>query len=181
MEVIDNYLPEHLFKPIEEFFMFSGIGYSHDNCATNIRTCQWSFRNHTNHFDDGYYQFYHPVFDNNYILSDSFSLFEPIFKHENIMSLYRIQSNLNPSSEKLKFYGNGFHTDNNRCNDENPPCMTTSILYINTNDGYTQFEESGERVESVRNRMLKFPCHLKHTGTNCTDEQMRIVVNFNWF
>ena len=57
---------------------------------------------------------------------------------------------------------------------------TTSIFYVNTNNGYTKFED-GTKVESVANRMLTFPANMKHIGTSCTDEQTRVVINFNYF
>ena len=56
----------------------------------------------------------------------------------------------------------------------------TSIFYVNTNNGYTLFED-GTKVESVANRMLTFPTNMKHTGTSCTDSQTRIVINFNYY
>ena len=37
----------------------------------------------------------------------------------------------------------------------------TSILYINTNDGYTKFED-GTIVESVENRLVTFDSRMKH-------------------
>ena len=57
---------------------------------------------------------------------------------------------------------------------------TTSIFYINTNDGYTKFED-GTKIESIANRMITFPANINHTGTSCTDEQTRVVINFNYF
>ena len=64
--------------------------------------------------------------------------------------------------------------------EEKPKQWTTSIFYINTNNGYTKFE-NGEKVESVANRMVTFSTNLKHTGTSCTDERTRVVINFNYF
>ena len=57
---------------------------------------------------------------------------------------------------------------------------TTSIFYVNTNNGYTEFED-GTKIESVANRMVTFPTNLKHRGTSCTDEKIRVVINFNYF
>ena len=37
--------------------------------------------------------------------------------------------------------------------------LTTSIFYVNTNNGYTKFED-GSIVESVANRMLIFDSNL---------------------
>ena len=58
--------------------------------------------------------------------------------------------------------------------------ITTSIFYVNTNNGYTKFED-GTKVESVANRLVSFPANKKHTGTSCTDEKTRVVINFNYF
>jgi len=56
---------------------------------------------------------------------------------------------------------------------------TTSILYINTNNGYTEFED-GTIVESVANRLVAFPANIKHRGVSQTDEETRILINFNY-
>ena len=56
---------------------------------------------------------------------------------------------------------------------------TTAVFYINTNNGYTEFED-GTRSESIANRMVTFPANLKHRGTTCSDEKTRIVINFNY-
>ena len=57
---------------------------------------------------------------------------------------------------------------------------TTSIFYMNTNNGYTKFED-GTKIESVANRLVSFPSNMKHKGTSCTDEKTRVVINFNHF
>ena len=58
--------------------------------------------------------------------------------------------------------------------------LKTSIYYINSNDGYTEFED-GTRIESVANRLITFPQHIKHRGTTCTNKPYRMVINFNYF
>ena len=50
---------------------------------------------------------------------------------------------------------------------------------MNTNNGYTEFEK-GDIVESVENRMVIFDSNLKHQTVTCTDEKIRIVINFNY-
>ena len=55
----------------------------------------------------------------------------------------------------------------------------TSILYMNTNNGYTKFKKGG-KVKSVENRMVIFPSDLEHQGFTCTDNQRRVVINFNF-
>ena len=51
---------------------------------------------------------------------------------------------------------------------------------MNSNDGYTLFED-GTKVESVANRLVRFPASIKHTGTTCTNANRRVLINFNWF
>ena len=75
---------------------------------------------------------------------------------------------------------NPFHSDLGKMSEEKQKQWMTSIFYVNTNDGYTVFED-GTKVESVANRMISFPANLKHTGTTCTDQQTRIVINFNYY
>ena len=62
-----------------------------------------------------------------------------------------------------------------------PDDMLTSILYLNTNNGYTKFK-SGEKVESVANRLVTFPSMMMHTGTtNTCNSPYRMCMNINWF
>ena len=56
---------------------------------------------------------------------------------------------------------------------------TTGILYINTCNGYTKFE-NGKKVKSVENTYVEFDSTLKHTGTTCTDTDRRLVLNINY-
>ena len=57
--------------------------------------------------------------------------------------------------------------------------ITTAILYLNTNNGYTEFK-SGDKVKSVSNRVVVFDSNLKHRTVTCTDQKTRIVINFNY-
>ena len=50
---------------------------------------------------------------------------------------------------------------------------------MNTCNGYTKLKKGG-KVKSVANRMLIFDSDLEHAGFTCTDEQNRVVVNFNY-
>ena len=57
----------------------------------------------------------------------------------------------------------------------------TAILYLNTNNGYTKFQQNGlQDVHSVANRLVTFYGGLKHAGASCTDENTRIVLNINY-
>ena len=51
---------------------------------------------------------------------------------------------------------------------------------MNTCNGYTHFED-GSKVHSVANRLAIFPSTMFHSGSTCTDKDMRVVINFNYF
>ena len=74
----------------------------------------------------------------------------------------------------------GLPTDMKDFTPEQAKHWTTSILYINSNNGYTKFE-TGASFESIGNRLVTFPANLKHTGSSCSDEKVKIVINFNYF
>jgi hypothetical protein len=54
------------------------------------------------------------------------------------------------------------------------------MLYINTNNGYTTFEDE-TRVNCVANRAVFFDGSRPHRSSNCTDESRRIVLTMNYF
>ena len=89
-------------------------------------------------------------------------------------ALIKVKGKLYPKSKKIKEW-----KMNPDVHWKHENCMT-SILHINTNNGYTKFE-NGEVVKSVRNRLVTFPAHLKHTGSTCTDKQYRCVINVNYY
>ena len=85
--------------------------------------------------------------------------------------MIRIKANLNPRTESIVKHG--FHIDQSKDN------VKASIFYVNTCDGYTEFED-GTRIESVENRLVTFPANMPHTGTSCTNNPFRVVINFNY-
>ena len=95
-----------------------------------------------------------------------------IIEHLDGDDMVRIKANLNPRTESIVKHG--FHIDQSKDN------VKASIFYVNTCDGYTEFED-GTRIESVENRLVTFPANMLHTGTTCTNKPFRIVINFNYF
>ena len=133
------------------------------------------------------FQFTHMFFYANKPTSHFFGEFESIFeKVYNQGILARIKANLLTRTPKI--IENTFHTDfdiigateySHTPLSDNVKQISTSILYVNTNNGYTKFED-GTKVESVANRLVTFPANMKHKGTSCTDEKVRVVINFNY-
>ena len=123
------------------------------------------------------FQFIHAFYDNHMPMSPFTNELDSIINIIQPFSIVKIRAKLLTRTPEI--VESTFHVDIPLL-EENLKQWTTSIFYINTNNGYTKFED-GTIVESVANRMLSFPANMKHCGTSCTDERRRIVINFNYF
>ena len=55
-----------------------------------------------------------------------------------------------------------------------------AIYYVNTNNGYTLFKNN-KKVMSEKNKLVIFDANTEHASTTCTNQDYRIVINFNYF
>jgi hypothetical protein len=119
-----------------------------------------------------------PFYDSHFppILEQLNPEFPPRYTGSAVVCLARIKLNLNHRLPEPYF--SDFHSDI-FLEDHVAAQWTTSILYINTNNGYTEFED-GTKVDSVANRLVSFPANTRHRVVTQTDEQTRIVINFNY-
>ena len=124
------------------------------------------------------FQFTHTFYDDNAPQSPYMQQINCFLDLLQPVALFRIKGNL--LTRLPTIVSHPFHVDMGFLSEEKQKEWTTSIFYVNTNNGYTIFED-GTKVESVANRMLTFPANMKHTGTTCTDQQSRIVINFNYY
>tara|TARA_R110000787_G_scaffold25200_1_gene70874 strand:- start:877 stop:1401 length:525 start_codon:yes stop_codon:yes gene_type:complete len=122
---------------------------------------------------DKYFQFTHTFYDNGKWNSNEAPLLDPIIQKIKPLALVRIKANLQTRSNEI--IEHGFHTDfqSNQSN------ITTAIFYINTCNGYTLFED-GTKILSEENKWYEFDSKKNHTGSSCTDEKCRVVINFNY-
>ena len=162
MKVIDNFLSPSHFKELQSFLM------SHH--------FPWYYNESSSYKGDGFPQLVHNVCSIEPSYNGITSSFYPLFNNCQIKlgvrSLYRIKANLNP---RTFFHRNtGWHTDLALYDPHK-----TAVLYINTCNGYTEFKKGG-KVKSVSNRVVIFDSSLKHAGFTCTDQQRRVVINFNY-
>jgi hypothetical protein len=118
------------------------------------------------------WQFIHLFYSDDRVNSDYFKVLLPILVKIVPRSLVRIKANCVSRTEKSVLHGYHPDFDYKEC--------TTAIFYVNTNNGFTQFK-NGEKVLSVANRLVTFPSPTYHSGVSCTDEQVRMVINFNYF
>ena len=117
-----------------------------------------------------FYQFTHTFYKNDNVNSDFFFRLEPLLTKIKYKSLVRIKANLNPISNKIVEFDSH--------NDQDFKCKS-AIYYLNDNNGYTMIEDN--KIESKANRMVFFDTQTKHYGTNSTNCNNRMVINFNYF
>ena len=174
IEIIDNFLEEENFEIVRSIM-------SHDT--------MWQFHEILPHegddrltADETYnYQYIHGVFRDNEIESGFYHALKEagIFRKLKVRALCRVK--FNSICREAKIITHGFHQDIHFDDSlgEEEGCKT-SILYINTNDGFTVFE-NGTKVKSIANRLVTFPVSYRHSGTTCTDCPRRIALNMVYF
>ena len=169
MKIIDDFLDAETFQQLKSIITSPIFNWSHIPMTDNIVEKSDKFSG----------QFVHLAYSECVPKTAFFNNLLHILDCLSVIALYRIKLNLQPRTDKI--VEGLFHTDmcQEDINIETMKTWTTSIFYINSNNGYTEFE-SGEKVESIENRMILFPSNTLHRGTTCTDEQTRIVINFNF-
>lgn len=172
IEIQDNFLDTEYFQKIRDFVL--------DYSAKNSSEFNWFMGDVVSDGDSkklNYIQFNHVVFCHNQVYSGNFwnLINEPhgLLDKLDPYALTRIKLNL--ITKHTDVVESGMHVDISNA----PDVASTSILYMNTNNGYTRFE-TGEKVESVANRLVTFSNNLKHTGTSCSDELYRCVMNIDY-
>lgn len=118
------------------------------------------------------YQFTHTFYHNYTGSSDWLKVIAPLITLINPAAIVRIKANLTAATSSIITYD--LHID------EPSFVGKTAIYYVNTNNGYTQLLD-GQQIASVENRLAIFDSDILHTGTSCTDEKVRCVLNFNYF
>jgi len=165
IEVIDNFLPKDLFLDISDFFFSSKFVWYWNEFKTEKGM---KYGSELNELDD--FQYIHPLYNFNKPVSNvNIQAFIDALNMKHI-----VKAKANSTIRMNSIFRYGFH------NDVGLSGCKTSIFYMNTNDGFTEFE-NGDRIESIANRMITFDSSLKHTGTSCTNKKRRIVLNFNYF
>ena len=95
-------------------------------------------------------------------------------------AISRIKANLEVYQGDERYYSK-FHYDYVNPKTGKPRKeMKVGIFYLNTNNGYTEFED-GTIVRSIENRFVEFTGDILHRGVSSTDVKRRIVINFNYF
>ena len=160
--VIDNFIDKQSFQNLQNV-MFGG-----EFC--------WVYNGAIDYEDDeDKFQFTHIFYNpSNGVNSQYYGILSDILNKIKPKEIFRIKANLLTKTSEIEV--NSFHND---IDDLGILPWTTSIFYMNTNNGYTRFKKGG-KIKCVENRMVIFPADLEHSGFSCTDEQRKVVVNFNY-
>ena len=159
IEVIENFLPNNQFYSLQEWFMYG---------------CEWIYSPYVagkgDHPDD--FMFCHMFwYPNRGVVSNHMDKISPILDKIRPEALLRIKANLTVKTDEVRV--GAFHTDLGSFE------HTTSIYYINSNDGCTTFE-NGEEIQSVENTLVTFPSRLRHAGSTPSSTKIRCVLNLNY-
>ena len=166
IQVYDQFLKEEDFKQLDRVF------------CQDVAT--WHYNDHvvSSEKDDTDYnfQFVHSVYRDCQFVSEHHQLVYPILSNLDAKVILRMKFNMNVRTPNI--VEREFHQDYHDVLPEDVP-YKVAIFYLNTNNGYTLFE-SGDKVESVANRIVIFDGTLKHCGTTCTNSKTRVVLNINY-
>jgi len=158
-DVIDNFLPQDYFKQLQDLVIY------------NANFPYFLIKGVVFEEDDDY-QFTHLLVDRGNINSAHYNNFVPIFEKLNAKKIQRAKINLQPRSANIELTRP--HKDHDDVED-----IKACVLYLNTNNGFTYFGE--EKVYSVENRVVLFNGNHLHGGSTCTDHNVRVVLNINYF
>jgi len=166
--ILEDFLPKDIFERIQHTL----IG---DDCQfpwyyNNTKTTRSNPTELTN------FQFTHTFFDNNMETSNYYRHlifpFPSLLKAEAIIRVKANLTGVTPNFPEKSI--SGFHTDISGANNK------TAVYYVNTNNGKTIFP-NGTEIDSVANRIVIFHGSEQHAAVSSTDQQVRCVINFNYF
>jgi hypothetical protein len=162
--IVDNFLEDSSFKSIYDLMM-------NDNFP-------WYYNNYVVFPNDNHFQFTHVFFADNKVNSNYYNNFiVPYFLDRlNAFAVHAIKANLKLQTNEIVKYQ--LHTDYSY-EDSGVENEITAIYYVNSNNGFTFFED-GTKIDSIENRLILFDGRIKHAGTSCTDQKTRCVINFNY-
>jgi len=163
--VIDNFLDDDIFNPLDEYLNDALTPWFYKSKTTDFK------ENDISWFGNTFYEFSKPV---NFKFDD---YIPPILHKLNVRSLIRVQCNLTLKSESTKLDYTNWHVDYPYEDSK------TAILYMNTNNGCTVLKDNDKEheINSIRNRILIFPTNTFHRIKLHSDTEKRIVINFNYF
>ena len=159
IKIIDNVLEKEQFKDIQSLVLSLHFPWFYSSTVTNEKEKSNSF------------YFIHLFYGDYNKNSEYFNLLRPVLEFLKPNAIIRIKGNLYPNMGKK--VQSPFHRDFEYEH-------MNAIFYLNNNNGPTVFK-TGEKIESVENRLIIFNSNKDHASTYCTDKKVRLNINFNYF
>lgn len=159
MKIIENYLDQDSFNKIKSIILSPHFTWYYSPYI--------SYPN-----DNAGFMFNHTFYNENGITSNYFNdIIFPLLTPIKFTKLLRAKANLyTQNNNQIK---HNFHIDDKYNKHQ------VALYSINTNNGYTEFED-GTVVKSVANQMCLFDGKLKHRSVTQTDTNIRINININY-
>jgi hypothetical protein len=156
--VVDNFLNQNEFQTIKEKITYGGI--------------PWYFSsNISGHKDDNDVYFASTIYDHMSNTSSEFlNVVLPVIAKIQPTILIRVKANLYPNSGKQVHHAP--HRDYTFSHQG-------AIFYINENNGPTVLDD-GTEILPKENRILFFDPSELHHSVSCTDQSIRLNLNFNY-
>ena len=158
MKVVDNFLDKNEFTKIKDVLMSNNFPWFYQDVISS-----------PNDQKDHYY-FTHIFFDENKACSDWFNLWENFLSKIECKALIRVKGNLHVRHSQVR---------TNKKHADYPYAHKGCLFYINKNNGYTLFDK--ERVLPKENRAVFFNPNEPHQSSRCSDQNIRMNINFNYF
>jgi len=161
IQIIDDFLDKDSFENIKNTMLSENFPWFYVPRKTNGYDFNENF------------QFVHIFYIRHSINSNHSQILNPLIDKIDALALVKIKANLTVKTKEIIDYG--YHTD--YITDSK---LYTAVYYINSNNGSTNFE-NGPSVKSKENRIVIFDSQLRHSGTSCTDERLRVLINLNFY
>lgn len=159
MLVIDDYLDINYFNKLSVLF--------------NSNEFPWYYQPNITLKDDiGHGAFVHTFYRGDSSNSSFLPALHQLFNKLEIKKILRAKVNLYPRTDSMVIHQR--HVDI----PELDTPYQTALLYINTNNGKTIFDN--QSVDSIENRIAIFDNSMYHSSTTCTDKKIRITLNINY-
>ena len=157
MKIIDNFIDDKSFKNLSDTMFGVEFPWHYNSTKSSID-------------DQENFQFTHIFFSEETIKTSQWKLIVPIIEKLEVKDLIRVKANMTPRKDINFKYP--MHTDTDLKGHK------TSVFYVNTNNGGTIFQ-NGKKTKIKANRLVEFDSHQNHAGVDCTDQKVRVVINFN--
>jgi hypothetical protein len=159
MKIIKNYLDKNTFNNINNIITQSNF--------------PWYFTSYISYPNDNAgFMFNHIFYNENGITSNYFNdIIFPLLTKIKFNRLLRAKANL--YTQNLNNIKHNFHIDDTNNKHQ------VALYSLNTNDGYTEFED-GKIFKSIANSICLFDGNLKHRSITQTDKQIRLNININY-